>query len=217
MWRFCPRIPPTSSRELADNFFYTPRIVILPGETHQFIVTIMPLNETPLAVDVLNEDRHLVMLPEDAIRISIGNRSSNYQLDKDSYTRNPFTKYVWSQVLYPECWWPPWEGSGPDGSMITMRIAELRSTMQYIGPSGGCEGCRCVSGSMVVVCEGDQPMQMTSMQERRQLPARIAAKETKKLPQKRKILCCMLEWMFTRRRFKSQPWMLLETSFLRRT
>ena len=107
--------PPTNSRELADNFFYTPRIVILPGETHQFIVTIMPLNETPLAVDVLNEDRHLVMPPEDAIRISIGNRSSNYQLNEDSHARNPFTKYVWTEVLYPDCWWPPWEGSGQTG------------------------------------------------------------------------------------------------------
>ncbi len=140
--------PPPYSGEFTDNIFFSPKIRILPGETHQFIVTIMPLNETPLAVDVFNERRHLIMPPEDAIRISIGNRSSDYQINEGSHTKNPFTQYVWTEVLYPDCWWPPWDGSGQTiYDYYADRGIEIHDAIHW--PSGGCAACGCVTGSMM--------------------------------------------------------------------
>ena len=103
---------------LNDHFpgknFATSRIEILPGETRQFIVTIMPKNETPLTAwaDGFDEHGNFATQSGGSIRISIGNRSSDYQLDEDSYTKNPFTKYVWTEIPHPQWGGSPWGRNG---------------------------------------------------------------------------------------------------------
>ena len=138
------------SVESENNYFYLPITEILPGETRQFIVPIMPLNETPLNVWVVvsNEHGNFVMQSDDEILVSIGNRSSDYQLDEDSYTKNPFTKYVWTEIPYPDCWWSPWSRNGQSVyDYYADRGIEIHDAIDR--ETGGCEGCMCISGSIL--------------------------------------------------------------------
>ncbi len=149
-----PPLKPVESLSdvLPGRGFYTPRTEMLPGETRQFIVTVMPLSETPLQVSADGYDEHgyYVTQSGDVIRFSIGGQSSGYQLDGDSYARDPDTEYVWIQIPYPQCWFTPWDRSGQTVyDYYADRGIEIHDTMRLPAPRDACEGCQCLDGSML--------------------------------------------------------------------
>jgi len=89
---------------ISGKDFGTPATVILPGETRRFNVTVAPVSETPLQVWADGyQDGYPVTESSSVIRVKIGNQSSDYQLDGDSYARDPGTEYVWTQMPHPQC------------------------------------------------------------------------------------------------------------------
>ncbi len=147
--------PPLQPNEfMSDNLpgrdFYTPRAEIHPGETRQFIVTIMPLSETPLQVwaDGYDEHGYYVTQSGDMIRVSIGSQTSGHQLDGDSYTRDPDIEYVWTEILHPQCWTTPWDRNGQTVHDYADRGIEIHDTMHLPIPAP-CLLCDCIGGSIM--------------------------------------------------------------------
>jgi len=129
--------------------FYTPRTTMLPGETRQFSVTVVPLSETPLQVWADGyQDWHSITQSSARIRVSIGDRQSSYQLGGDLHDRDPDTWYVWTQIPHPQCWMPPWDRNGQHvQDYYADRGIEVHDTEWLPHHYGAmCEACSCLDG-----------------------------------------------------------------------
>jgi len=127
----------------------TPKTMILPGETRRFNVTVLPVSQTPLEVWADGyQNGYLVTQSDARIRVSIGSHSSGYQLDGDSYARDPDTRYVWTAIPYPQCWAPPWDQNGQSvQDYYADRGIEVHDT-EWLGyPAAAvCDLCTCGGG-----------------------------------------------------------------------
>lgn len=154
-----------STEGTAGQTFYTPSVHILPGGLHQFSVTITPLSETSIRIHADGFDEvttyyyspvattqygDFVTSSGDDLYLSIGNQTSGYQLDKDSYARDPDTEYIWTQRPHPQCWSTPWHDSGQTVQDYYHGLGmEVLDTWFLNYPGDVCLGCNCRGGSVL--------------------------------------------------------------------
>lgn len=146
--------PPLKLNEFGTDFligqtFDTPRTAMLPGETHRFSVTVVPLSETPLEIWADGYGRHgQILTQSDAkIKASIGNQSSSRQTGEDPYTPSTDTRYVWTTLPHPQCWNTPWNREGQSvQDYYADRGIEIHDVMRLPIIGFTCGACSCLGG-----------------------------------------------------------------------
>ena len=141
-------------RRYDSSTFYTQPIMILPGESLQYTVIILPVREDSVHISASGHDEHGYggyTFPHDELYLSFGNQTSGYQMNKDSYTLDPNTKYMWTERVHPQCWSTPWFDNGQTVQDYYHHLGIEVLDTKHLGPPAQlvCGGCRCMGGTIL--------------------------------------------------------------------
>ena len=135
------------------QIFNTPHIPINPGESSQITVTITPVREDNVYIHVMSIGNGWMDTSpaiEDALYLSFGNQTSGYQMNKDSYTLDPNTEYMWTERIHPQCWSTPWFNSGQTVQDYYHQLGiEVLDTKRGNPVPMTCAACECPGGSIL--------------------------------------------------------------------